>query len=102
MTGRGAYIARLQRIVRYWGTEYDWRKDEAKLNDLPHHCRDRRARHSLCQRPFEASQCPTANHDAWLAGLRFRQLKTIGPLTDPTALGGSPQDGFELVLPSML
>ena len=52
---QGVQLATIQKLARYWGTEYDWRKCEARLNALPQvHHRDRRARHSFHPRPFEA------------------------------------------------
>ena len=52
---QGVQLATMQALARYWATDYDWRKCEARLNALPQlHHRDRRARHSLHSRPFEA------------------------------------------------
>ena len=74
---QGAQLAKVQELVRYWGTDYDWRNGEAKLNALP----------------------MIMTH-GW-PGSVFELLKTVGPLTDPTAHGGQAEDAFHLVLPSM-
>ena len=70
---QGIQLAKLKPLVEYWGTGYDWRKAEAKLNALPQFMTDdRRRRHPLHSRPLEASQRPAADHDPWLAGLGVR------------------------------
>ena len=70
---QGNQLGKLQELVRYWGTDYDWRKVEAELNALPHvHDRDRRGRHSFHSRPLPSCECPAAHHHAWLARLGHR------------------------------
>ena len=70
---QGVQLAKLQALVRYWGTDYDWRKAEAKLNALPQFVTDdRRARHSVHPRPLASSERPAADHDARLARLDLR------------------------------
>ena len=70
---QGAQLAKLQELVRYWGTGYDWRKAEAKLNALPQFMTtiDGR-RHSLHPRPLSSPECAAGDHHARLAGLGVR------------------------------
>ena len=70
---QGVQLATIQKLARYWATDYDWRKCEAKLNACPQfHHRDRRAGHSLHPRPFEARECVAAHRHARLARLDRR------------------------------
>ena len=99
---QGVRLAMMQDLARYWGSGYDWRKCEAKLNDLPHFIdRDRRARHSLHPRPLPAQDAlPLIVTHGW-PGSIIEQLKIIEPLTNPTAHGASAADAFHLVIPSL-
>jgi pimeloyl-ACP methyl ester carboxylesterase len=99
---QGIQLARLQEIVRYWGTEYDWRKGEAKLNALPQFMTeiDGLDIHFIHVRSKHPEALPLIMTHGW-PGSVFELLKTVGPLTDPLAHGGSPEDAFDLVLPSM-
>ena len=70
---QGVPLATMQELARYWGTDYDWRKCEAKLNALPEpHNRDRRARHSFHPRPLPARGRAAADRHAWVAWLDHR------------------------------
>jgi pimeloyl-ACP methyl ester carboxylesterase len=99
---QGAQLAKIEELVRYWGTDYDWRKGEAKLNAVPQFVTEIdgldiqfahvRSRH--------AGALPLIMTHGW-PGSIFELLKVVGPLTDPTAHGGTAQDAFHLVLPSM-
>ncbi|TIL71569.1 MAG: epoxide hydrolase [Mesorhizobium sp.] len=99
---QGIQLARLQEIVRYWGTEYDWRKAEAKLNALPQFITeiDGLDIHFLHIRSKQPNALPLIMTHGW-PGSVFELLQTVGPLTDPARHGGKPEDAFDLVLPSM-
>ncbi len=99
---QGIQLENLQEIVRYWGTEYDWRKAEAKLNAQPQFMTgiDGLDIHFLHIRSKHPNALPLIMTHGW-PGSVFELLQTVGPLTDPTKHGGSPEDAFHLVLPSM-
>ena len=103
MTGRRACSSRSCRSSsRYWGTDYDWRKAEAKLNALPQFMTeiDGLDIHFIHVRSRHPNALPLIITHGW-PGSVFELLKTIGPLTDPTAHGGRAEDAFDLVMPSM-
>jgi pimeloyl-ACP methyl ester carboxylesterase len=99
---QGVQLAIFQELVRYWGTDYDWRKAEAKLNALPQFITtiDDVDIHFIHVRSRLPNALPLIMTHGW-PGSVFELLKTIGPLTNPTAYGGRPEDAFDLVLPSM-
>jgi pimeloyl-ACP methyl ester carboxylesterase len=99
---QGAQLARLQKLVRYWGTGYDWRKLEAKLNALPQFTTniDGLDIHFIHVRSRHKDALPVIITHGW-PGSVIEQLKIIGPLTDPTAHGGSAEDAFDVVIPSL-
>jgi hypothetical protein len=99
---QGTQLAKLQELVRYWGTEYDWRKGEAKLNAFPQFMTeiDGLDIHFIHVRSRDPNALPLIMTHGW-PGSVFELLKTVGPLTDPASHGGSAQDAFDLVLPSM-
>ena len=99
---QGIQLAKLKPLVEYWGTGYDWRKAEAKLNALPQFMTtiDGVDIHFIHVRSKHPNALPLIMTHGW-PGSVFELLKTVGPLTDPTAHGGSPEDAFDLVLPSM-
>ena len=101
-SSQGAQLASLQELVRYWGSGYDWRKAEAKLNALPQFMTtiDGLDIHYLHVRSRHQNALPMIITHGW-PGSVFEFLKAIGPLTDPTAHGGSAEDAFDLVLPSI-
>ena len=99
---QGIQLAKLQELVRYWGTSYDWRKAEAKLNALPQFVStiDGLDIHFINVRSRHPNAMPLIMTHGW-PGSMFELLKVIAPLTDPAAHGGSAEDAFDLVLPSM-
>jgi pimeloyl-ACP methyl ester carboxylesterase len=99
---QGAQLAKLQPLVRYWGTDYDWRKAEAKLNALPQFMTtvDGVDIHFIHVRSRHKNALPVLVTHGW-PGSIIEQLKIIGPLTDPTAHGGSAEDAFDVVIPSV-
>jgi pimeloyl-ACP methyl ester carboxylesterase len=99
---QGTQLARLQDLLHYWGTDYDWRKAEAKLNALPQFITtiDGLDIHFIHVRSRHPNALPVVVTHGW-PGSVMEQLKLIGPLTDPTAHGGRAQDAFHVVIPSM-
>jgi len=99
---QGVPLARFQELVRYWGTDYDWRKAEARLNALPQFMTtiDDVDIHFIHVRSRHPNALPLIMTHGW-PGSVFELLNTVGPLTDPTAHGGRTEDAFDLVLPSM-
>jgi pimeloyl-ACP methyl ester carboxylesterase len=99
---QGPQLAQLQELVQYWSRSYDWRKAEAKLNALPQfttsidgldvHFIHVRSKHKNARALLIAHGWP---------GSVFEQIKLIGPLTDPTRYGGSAEDAFDVVIPSL-
>lgn len=99
---QGVQLARLQELVRYWGSGYDWRKAEARLNALPQFVTtiDGVDIHFIHVRSRHKNALPVIITHGW-PGSVIEQLKLIGPLTDPTAHGGSAEDAFDVVIPSL-
>jgi pimeloyl-ACP methyl ester carboxylesterase len=99
---QGVQLSRLQALVGYWGTKYDWRKAEGKLNTLPQFVTtiDGLDIHFIHVRSRHPNALPLIITHGW-PGSVFEQIKLIGPLTDPTAHGGSAEDAFDVVIPSM-
>ena len=99
---QGVQLAPLQALARYWATDYDWRRAEAKLNALPQFVTeiDGVEIHFLHVRSRHENALPLIMTHGW-PGSVVELLETIGPLTDPTAHGGAPEDAFHLVLPSL-
>jgi pimeloyl-ACP methyl ester carboxylesterase len=99
---QGIQLAKLQELVRYWGTDYDWRKAEVKLNALPQFITsiDGVDIHFIHVPSRLPSAMPLIMTHGW-PGSVLELLKTVGPLTDPTAHGGRAEDAFHLVMPSM-
>src|SRR5215469_9374080 len=99
---QGTQLATIQALARYWATEHDWRKCEAKLNALPQfiteidgldiHFIHVRSKHESALPLIVTHGCP---------GPIIEQMKIIDPLTDPTAHGGTASDAFHLVIPSI-
>ncbi|CAM2146096.1 putative epoxide hydrolase [Pararobbsia alpina] len=99
---QGIQLAKVQELVRYWGTDYDWRKAEAQLNALPEYVTtidgvDIQFIHVRSRYPHAL---PLILTHGW-PGSTFEFLKAIGPLTDPVAYGGRPEDAFDVVIPSI-
>jgi pimeloyl-ACP methyl ester carboxylesterase len=99
---QGVQLATIQAVARYWGTEYDWRKVEAKLNGLPQFITeiDGLDIHFIHVRSRHENALPLIVTHGW-PGSITEQIKIIDPLTDPTAHGGNASDAFDLVIPSM-
>ena len=99
---QGVQLTTTQKLARYWGTEYDWRKCEASLNALPNFITeiDGLDIHFIHVRSKEKNALPVIVTHGW-PGSVTEQLKIIEPLTNPTAHGGSAADAFDVVIPSM-
>jgi pimeloyl-ACP methyl ester carboxylesterase len=99
---QGVQLATIQELARYWATDYDWRKAEAKLNALPQFTTeiDGVEIHFIHVRSPHENALPLIMTHGW-PGSVIELLETVGPLTDPTAHGGSAEDAFHLVLPSL-
>ena len=99
---QGAQLAKIQDLVRYWGTDYDWRKAEAKLNALNQFVTeiDGLDIHFIHVRSRQPNALPLIMTHGW-PGSVLELIKVIGPLTDPTSHGGRAEDAFDMVVPSM-
>jgi len=99
---QGVPLATVERLVRYWANEYDWRKVEAKLNSYPNFITeiDGLDIHFIHVRSKHENALPLIVSHGW-PGSIIEQLKIIEPLTNPTAHGGSASDAFHVVIPSM-
>jgi pimeloyl-ACP methyl ester carboxylesterase len=99
---QGVKLATIQKLARYWGTDYDWRKCEAKLKALPQFMTeiDGLDIHFIHVRSKHKDALPLIVTHGW-PGSIIEQLKIIEPLTDPTSHGGRASDAFHLVIPSM-
>jgi pimeloyl-ACP methyl ester carboxylesterase len=99
---QGVQLVTLQELARYWTTKYDWRKCEARLNALPQFTTeiDGVEIHFIHVRSRHENALPLIMTHGW-PGSVIELLETVGPLTDPTAHGGTPEDAFHLVLPSL-
>src|SRR5262245_33807049 len=98
---QGVQLATIQELVRYWTTDYDWRRCEAKLNALPQFKTeiDGVDIHFIHVKSRHDEALPLIMTHGW-PGSVIELLDTVGPLTDPTAHGGRAEDAFDLVLPS--
>ncbi|TCC90078.1 epoxide hydrolase [Pedobacter frigiditerrae] len=99
---QGVPLATVEALARYWATDYDWRKVEAKLNALPHFITeiDGLDIHFIHVKSKHQNALPIIITHGW-PGSIIEQMKLIGPLTDPTAFGGSEEDAFDVVIPSI-
>jgi pimeloyl-ACP methyl ester carboxylesterase len=99
---QGVRLELIQELARYWGTEYDWRTCETKLNALPNFTTeiDGLDIHFIHVRSEHQDALPLIVTHGW-PGSIIEQLKIIEPLTNPTAHGGSAADAFHLVIPSL-
>src|SRR6201993_4512315 len=99
---QGVQFATTQKLARYWASDYDWRKCEARLKALPHFVTeiDGLDIHFIHVRSKHENALPMIVTHGW-PGSIIEQLKIIEPLTDPTAHGGTPADAFHLVIPSL-
>ena len=99
---QGVPLATVQKLAKYWATEYDWRKVEARLNSYPQFITeiDGLDIHFIHVKSKHANALPLIVSHGW-PGSIIEQLKIIDPLVDPTAHGGSATDAFDVVIPSM-
>ena len=99
---QGVKLAQIQKLVKYWGTDYDWHKAEDKLNALPQFVTniDGLEIQFIHIKSKHKNALPLIITHGW-PGSVFELLKVMGPLTDPTAYGGKAEDAFDLVIPSM-
>jgi pimeloyl-ACP methyl ester carboxylesterase len=99
---QGVQLATMQALARYWTADYDWRKAEARLNALPQFTTeiDGAEIHFIHVKSRHENALPLIMTHGW-PGSVIELLETVGPLTDPTAHGGTPEDAFHLVLPSL-
>jgi pimeloyl-ACP methyl ester carboxylesterase len=101
-TSQGVPLATMRELARYWATDYDWRKAEARLNALPQFMTtiDGLDFHFIHVRSKHKNALPLIINHGW-PGSVLEQIKLIGPLTDPTRYGGKAEDAFDVVIPSM-
>jgi pimeloyl-ACP methyl ester carboxylesterase len=99
---QGVQLATIHELAQYWATDYDWRKAEAKLDALPQFTTaiDGVDIHFIHVRSEHEDALPLIMTHGW-PGSVMEMIDTVGPLTDPTAHGGSAEDAFHLVLPSL-
>jgi pimeloyl-ACP methyl ester carboxylesterase len=99
---QGVQLATMQKLARYWATDYDWRKCEAKLNALPQFVTNINGVdiHFIHVRSKNPNALPILMTHGW-PGSIIEQMKVIGPLTDPVAYGGKAEDSFDVVIPSL-
>src|SRR3979411_3169446 len=99
---QGVQLATIQKLARYWATEYDWRKCEARLNALPQFITniDGVDIHFIHVKSKHPNALPMIVTHGW-PGSIIEQLKIIDPLTNPTAHGGTAADAFDIVIPSL-
>ena len=99
---QGVQLATMQKLARYWATDYDWRKCEAKLKALPQFVTtiDGLDIHFVHVRSKNPNALPVIITHGW-PGSIIEQLKIIDPLTNPTARGGKADDSFDVVIPSL-
>ena len=99
---QGVQLATIQKLARYWGTDYDWRKGEAKLKAVPHFITevDGLDIHFIHARSKHENALPMIVTHGW-PGSIIEQMKIIEPLTNPTSHGSTEADAFHLVIPSL-
>jgi pimeloyl-ACP methyl ester carboxylesterase len=99
---QGVQLATMQELARYWATDYDWRRCEAKLNAYPQFVTniDGLDIHVIHVRSKNPNALPLIVTHGW-PGSVIEQLKIIDPLTNPTAHGGRAEDSFDIVIPSL-
>jgi pimeloyl-ACP methyl ester carboxylesterase len=99
---QGVQLGSMQELVRYWGTGYDWRRAEARLNALPQFVTtiDGIEIYFIQVKSKHSNALPLIMTHGW-PGSIFELLKVIGPLSDPPSYGGRAEDAFDVVIPSM-
>ncbi|MEO7999113.1 MAG: epoxide hydrolase, partial [Gemmatimonadaceae bacterium] len=99
---QGVQLKKIQALMNYWGTQYDWRKIESQLNALPQFITkiDGLDIHFIHVKSRHPNAMPLLITHGW-PGSILEVVKAIGPLTDPTAFGGKAEDAFDVIIPSM-
>lgn len=99
---QGIKLKRLQELLRYWGSDYDWKKAEAALNALPEYITtiDGVDIQFIHIRSREPNALPLILTHGW-PGSPLEFMRVIGPLTDPVKFGGRPEDAFDLIIPAI-
>jgi pimeloyl-ACP methyl ester carboxylesterase len=99
---QGVQLATMQKLAAYWASDYDWRRCEARLNALPNFLTeiDGLDIHFIHARSKHEKALPIVITHGW-PGSIVEQLKIVEPLTDPTAHGGTAEDAFHVIIPSM-
>jgi pimeloyl-ACP methyl ester carboxylesterase len=99
---QGVQLATMKKLAKHWGTDYDWKKAEAKINSVPHFITniDGLDIHFIHVKSKEKNAMPIIITHGW-PGSFIEQMKVIGPLTNPTAFGGKAEDAFDVVIPSL-
>lgn len=99
---QGAKLAKVQELAKYWGTTYDWRKAEAKLNAYPQFMTkiDGVEIHFIHVKSKHKNAMPLILSHGW-PGSVFEFMSVIEPLTNPTAYGGKAEDAFDVIIPSL-
>jgi pimeloyl-ACP methyl ester carboxylesterase len=99
---QGANLSNMQGLIKYWGSTYDWRKAEAKLNAYPQFITkiDGVDIHFIHVRSKEKNAMPLILSHGW-PGSVFEFMSVIGPLTNPVAYGGKAEDAFDVIIPSL-
>ncbi|MBA3870833.1 MAG: epoxide hydrolase [Anaerolineae bacterium] len=99
---QGVQLATMQQLARYWASDYDWRKVEARLNALPQFVTeiDGLDIHFIHVRSKHENALPLIITHGW-PGSVIEQMKIIGPLTEPSAYGGKAEDAFDVIIPSL-
>jgi len=99
---QGVQLATMQKLAHYWGTDYNWKKAEAKINAVPHFITniDGLDIHFIHVKSKEKNAMPMILTHGW-PGSFIEQMKVIAPLTNPTAFGGKAEDAFDVVIPSL-
>lgn len=101
-TSQGVQLATIQKVAKYWASDYDWRKIEARMNALPQFITeiDGIDIHFIHVKSKHANALPVIITHGW-PGSIIEQMKIIEPLTNPTAHGGTAADAFDVVIPSL-
>ncbi|MBS7255784.1 epoxide hydrolase family protein [Flavobacterium branchiicola] len=99
---QGAKLSKMKELIKYWGTKYDWRKAEAKLNAYPQFVTkiDGVDIHFIHVRSKEKNAMPLILTHGW-PGSIFEFIRVIDPLTNPVAYGGKAEDAFDVIIPSL-
>jgi pimeloyl-ACP methyl ester carboxylesterase len=101
-SSQGVQLATMEKLAQYWGSDYDWRRCERQINSYPNFITeiDGLDIHFIHVRSRHPNALPVIITHGW-PGSVVEQLKLVGPLTDPTAYGGTAEDAFDVVIPSI-